>query len=812
MKHLGSKGFMDKNKLKVVLLLGTLMIFILGMADSVRAQSEPTDKADSGTSEATPAAGFNRVEELIIEAQARQAIQDIEGYLTDHPAMTVADLQADELFRKIAIQKVGDTGYTSILDSANGLVYFHPQAQLINTSVFDLGEDMRGLIELIRPAIGPICRETSGYYNWRELDGKITKKYLFSGCVARPTADGRKLLVAATTYIDKTAARAYLEKYQISNSFSAAKEAIKQKAKDVAKQIEIYLKSNPSKTVADLQTDEYFKEIAVQPVGKTGYTALTDYDTLTNRFHKNPEMVNLDIVKLSEKLPGFWRIISATKGGQESDGIYDWQEADGSIKQKYMYIAIVDARTADNAGFSVAATTYLDEYSAIPADEGTGAEPERSDQAPSMEADDTHAARTGLSLVWPLMLAVILTGGILSVFFMNRSYTVNRIIMLFLIGGVGAIIMLFIANSLYLNRNHRDMMLSTAKEYQLVLTEARAAEINTALEALSNELSFLADDLAGLEPLSPRVTSYLEASYIKKRELVYAAYRISKDGIIVNMHPRDYNALGADISAQEHMKEMAAAPKIIISGVFRAVEGFDAVTIHCPVFVDGQYDGTVAYLINLNMLSRFAMPAAVSERFETYLVDQVGVIIGAVDGSDDQEIGRIISEIGPDALTDFLSAAMVQKTMTVAGLEKIVVSVPVKAEANNWHFITFLDKNMALAEAEVFVRGNWIFTGGSIISTIIVSFIFLQLLTRSLKKQVLNKTSELSKSKKIIEEQWLREKDIRQEKEKLLAEQKQAQEKIEEKIEEMEKFQKLTVDRELKMIELKKKIKELEKF
>ena len=58
------------------------------------------------------------------------------------------------------------------------------------------------------------------------------------------------------------------------DAFSSAQKAIKQKAEDVAKQVEIYIKSNPELTVLDLQNDSYFQNIAVQPVGKTGYTAL----------------------------------------------------------------------------------------------------------------------------------------------------------------------------------------------------------------------------------------------------------------------------------------------------------------------------------------------------------------------------------------------------------------------------------------------------------------------------------------------------------------------------------------------------------
>ncbi len=153
--------------------------------------------------------------------------------------------------------------------------------------------------------------------------------------------------------------------YESSSTNEFLKQAelfIKQKAIDVAKQIEIYITLNPDKTVLDLQNDSYFQEIAVQQVGKSGYTAVTDYNSLIARFHVNPSIVNLDLHNLADKLPGFWNIMSKTEGGVEAEGIYDWEEADGSIKQKYMHIVLVNAKTADGVGLHVAATTYLDEY------------------------------------------------------------------------------------------------------------------------------------------------------------------------------------------------------------------------------------------------------------------------------------------------------------------------------------------------------------------------------------------------------------------------------------------------------------------
>jgi HAMP domain-containing protein len=138
---------------------------------------------------------------------------------------------------------------------------------------------------------------------------------------------------------------------------------IKQKAIDVAKQLEVYIKAHPTMTVADLQQDPAFKALAVQPVGLTGYTAVTDSASLIARFHAKNTTVNLDLHVLAEKLPGFWGVMAASEGGKESSGLYDWKEPDGSIKKKYMFIAPVDARTADGVQFTVAATTYIDEFS-----------------------------------------------------------------------------------------------------------------------------------------------------------------------------------------------------------------------------------------------------------------------------------------------------------------------------------------------------------------------------------------------------------------------------------------------------------------
>jgi HAMP domain-containing protein len=131
---------------------------------------------------------------------------------------------------------------------------------------------------------------------------------------------------------------------------------IQEKAQDVAKQIEIYMKSRSQKTLAKVANDPRLKEIAVQKVGETGYTAVHD-NLGINYFHINPQIVETDLHALAPKLPEFVKILDA---GLEkpANGYYDWRDADGKVRPKYMFTCPVEGTNA-----VVAATTYIDEFS-----------------------------------------------------------------------------------------------------------------------------------------------------------------------------------------------------------------------------------------------------------------------------------------------------------------------------------------------------------------------------------------------------------------------------------------------------------------
>jgi len=134
-----------------------------------------------------------------------------------------------------------------------------------------------------------------------------------------------------------------------------AEKIIREKAIDVAMQMEVYMKARPKVKREDFIKDPDLKAIAVQKVGETGYTAVHD-DKGINHFHVNPQIVGTDLHNLAAKLPAFWKILEASLKGPAS-GYYDWKDADGKIRPKYMYLAPVKG-----TDLIVAATTYIDEF------------------------------------------------------------------------------------------------------------------------------------------------------------------------------------------------------------------------------------------------------------------------------------------------------------------------------------------------------------------------------------------------------------------------------------------------------------------
>jgi len=137
---------------------------------------------------------------------------------------------------------------------------------------------------------------------------------------------------------------------------------IAQKASDVALQIALTLEGHPYMTLQDLQRDKEFRKIAVQPFGRTGYTALHETKTGVIRFHKETRLENRPPGFLKRDFPALWAIMRKGFGGKPASGYYMWKDSNGETKQKYVYFVPIRQPTADEVYLSVGVSASVDEF------------------------------------------------------------------------------------------------------------------------------------------------------------------------------------------------------------------------------------------------------------------------------------------------------------------------------------------------------------------------------------------------------------------------------------------------------------------
>ena len=133
----------------------------------------------------------------------RHVSHELELYLNSHPRMKLADLQKSVEFQKIALQLVGASGYTAVHEIPSGINRFHINPALVNTDLNLLDAELPEFGRLLKEHLSAGGQEIGGFYNWKEPNGQISKKYMYLIPIKTKTADGVQLGMAATTYVNE---------------------------------------------------------------------------------------------------------------------------------------------------------------------------------------------------------------------------------------------------------------------------------------------------------------------------------------------------------------------------------------------------------------------------------------------------------------------------------------------------------------------------------------------------------------------------------------------------------------------------------
>jgi nitrogen fixation/metabolism regulation signal transduction histidine kinase len=140
-----------------------------------------------------------------VNDMARMVANQCKLYLDAHTNLTKETFNKDPEFRALALQKVGETGYTCIYevpDSAGKSgVWAHPNETIIGVDLpaamqKSMGDQYQDWLKIYQGAYKG--KTSSGYYKWKEKDGSLRDKYMT--CTPVP---GTSYVVAATTYVDE---------------------------------------------------------------------------------------------------------------------------------------------------------------------------------------------------------------------------------------------------------------------------------------------------------------------------------------------------------------------------------------------------------------------------------------------------------------------------------------------------------------------------------------------------------------------------------------------------------------------------------
>jgi HAMP domain-containing protein len=184
--------------------LAVLSILSLSYIDSM--ESAAFEKIDF-MQEIAVSDSMNSLNELgatIIKNQAMAAKELVELYIRTHPDKNASDLISDEEFQRIAIQPVGERGYTVVIQTRTQNIIAHPNTEMMGKDLLEPlrnDERMQDWWRVVEPTWENNI-DSSGYYQWPEADGTYSDKYMYLAVIDTPL-QGKNLSIAATTYIDE---------------------------------------------------------------------------------------------------------------------------------------------------------------------------------------------------------------------------------------------------------------------------------------------------------------------------------------------------------------------------------------------------------------------------------------------------------------------------------------------------------------------------------------------------------------------------------------------------------------------------------
>jgi methyl-accepting chemotaxis protein len=147
---------------------------------------------------------ISKMTEEMVTARAKEVASQCEVYLITHPELKKAFFNYDLKFKRIVVQKIGATGYTTLYEvpGADGVwrTWAHVDPNMIGVDMTTLKESLGESFPDFWKIYTGIKdgKESKGYYKWQDVKGTLRDKFMVSIPVT-----GTPYAVAATAYPDE---------------------------------------------------------------------------------------------------------------------------------------------------------------------------------------------------------------------------------------------------------------------------------------------------------------------------------------------------------------------------------------------------------------------------------------------------------------------------------------------------------------------------------------------------------------------------------------------------------------------------------
>jgi signal transduction histidine kinase len=176
----------------------------------------------------------------------------------------------------------------------------------------------------------------------------------------------------------------------------------------------------------------------------------------------------------------------------------------------------------------------------------------------------------------------------------------------------------------FLYNVEKERTIEQLNERQLIHAKQAAKGLEDYIESWVKRLVLLSKN-ESIVKLTPSGKKLADDFFEEQKNQIGSLIRTDKKGIIIYA-PQNLNLTGKDISYEKHVKDILANHKSIVSDIFYAVQGYNAIAIHVPVYDNDGFVGSLGAILKVEAAGkRFLDDIKIGENGYAWMISKDGI-------------------------------------------------------------------------------------------------------------------------------------------------------------------------------------------